>query len=44
MRSLGMQRGEEGVEEFLGEILRGVEEEKKAEKGAAKESEEKMQE
>ena len=44
MRSLGMQRGEEGVEEFLGEILRGVEEEKKEEKGDTKEEEEKMQE
>jgi len=40
-----MQRGEEGVEEFLGEILRGVQEEKKGEeKGDTKEGEEKMQE
>lgn len=41
-----MQRGEEGVEEFLGEILRGVEKTKGSEegKGDSKEGEEKMQE
>jgi len=46
VRSLGMQRGEEGVEEFLGEILRGVEETKGSEEGTgeSKEGEEKMQE
>ncbi|GAA5857508.1 hypothetical protein JCM5353_001843 [Sporobolomyces roseus] len=46
VRSLGMQRGEEGVEEFLGEILRGVEKTKGSEEGkdGSKEGEEKMQE